>query len=109
MTYPLWLEVFLAICMGLALAGLGAFLLYTFSIRLIKAALRLEDKRTNKETEALNVWKAAYEAERQDHVGDVAELTVRFLVLEREAEIKNKLLAKVKVSDLKGVATDVQV
>jgi hypothetical protein len=86
--------------MGLALAGLGAFLLYTFSIRLIKAALRLEDKRTNKETEALNVWKTAYDAEREDHVNDVAELTDRILTLEREAKIKNSLLAKVKVSEL---------
>lgn len=100
MTYPLWLEAFLAICMGLALAGLGAFLLYTFSIRLIKAALRLEDKRTNKETEALDVWKTAYDAEREDHVNDVAELTDRILTLEREAKIKNSLLAKVKVSEL---------
>jgi hypothetical protein len=100
MTYPVWLEIFLAICMGLAIAGLGAFLLYTFSIRLIKAALRLEDKRTNKETEALNVWKTAYDAEREDHVNDVAELTDRILTLEREAKIKNSLLAKVKVSEL---------
>lgn len=100
MTYPVWLEIFLAICMGLALAGLGAFLLYTFSIRLIKAALRLEDKRTNKETEALDVWKTAYDAEREDHVNDVAELTDRILTLEREAKIKNSLLAKVKVSEL---------
>lgn len=100
MNYPLWLEIFLAICMGLAIAGLGTFLLYTFSIRLIKAALRLEDKRTNKETEALNVWKTAYDAEREDHVNDVAELTDRILTLEREAKIKNALLAKVKVSEL---------
>lgn len=106
MTYPVWLEVVLALCMGLALAGLGAWLLYTSSIRLIRAALRLEDQRTNRETEALDNWRLAYEAERQDHVEDVAELTGRILVLEREAEIKNKLLAKVK---LKEVATDVQV
>lgn len=106
MTYPVWLEVILAICMGLALAGLGAWLLYTSSIRLIRAALRLEDQRTNRETEALDKWRLAYEAERQDHVEDVAELTSRILMLEKEAEIKNKLLSKVK---LKEVATDVQV
>ena len=106
MTYPTWLEFFLAICMGLALAGLGAFVLYTFAMKLIRAALRLEDKRTEKETEALDIWKTAYEAERQDHVEDVAELTRRILMLEKEAEIKNKLLSKVK---LKEVAPDVQV
>ena len=100
MTYPLWLEIFLAICMGLSLAGLGAFMLYTFAIRLIRAALRLEDRRTNRETDALDSWKTAYEAERQDHLEDVAELTDRILTLEREAKIKNSLLAKVKVSEL---------
>ncbi len=100
MTYPLWLEVFLAICMGLAIAGLGAWLLYTSAMKLIRAALRLEDRRTNRETDALNNWKTAYDAEREDHVNDVAELTDRILTLEREAKIKNSLLAKVKVNDL---------
>lgn len=100
MTYPLWLEVFLAICMGLALAGLGAFMLYTFAIRIIRAALRLEGRRTNRETDALDSWKTAYEAERQDHLEDVAELTEKIFTLEREAKIKNSLLAKVKVSEL---------
>lgn len=101
MNYPLWLEIFLAICMGLSLAGLGAFLFYTFAIRLIRASLRLENRRTNRETDALNNWKAAYEAERQDHVEDVAELTDRILTLEREAKIKNALLAKVKLKEVK--------
>ena len=105
MTYPLWLEIFLAICMGLALAGLGAFLLYTFAMKLIRAALRLEAVRTNRETDALDSWKTAYEAERTDHVNDVAELTDRILTLEREAKIKNTILARVK---LKEVAPDVQ-
>ena len=50
MNYPEWLEIFLAICMGLALAGLGAWMFYTAAIKLIKGAIRLEDKRTNKET-----------------------------------------------------------
>ena len=104
MTYPLWLEVFLAVCMGLALAGLGAFLLYNFSMKLIRAALRLEAVRTSRETDALDCWKTAYEAERTDHVNDVAELTDRILTLEREAKIKNDILSKVKVSDIKEAA-----
>lgn len=102
MNYPVWLEVFLAICMGLALAGLGAFMLYTFAMKLIRAALRLEDRRTNRETDALDSWKTAYEAERQDHLEDVAELTDKIFTLEREARIKNALLAKVKLSEVKG-------
>ena len=100
MTYPVWLEIFLAICMGTALAGLGGWLLYTSAIKLIREASRLEARRTLRETDALNNWKTAYEAERQDHVEDVAELTDRILTLEREAKIKNALLEKVKVSEL---------
>lgn len=101
MNYPIWLETFLAICMGLALAGLGAFLFYTFAIKLIREASRLESRRTMRETDALDSWRTAYEAERQDHVEDVAELTDRILTLEREAKIKNALLAKVKLKEVK--------
>lgn len=100
MNYPEWLEIFLAICMGCALAGLGAFMLYTASIKLIHAAVRLEDKRTNKETEALDCWKAAYDAEHEEHINDVADLTNEILTLKREIEVKNLVLAKVKVKDL---------
>ena len=100
MNYPLWLEIFLAICMGSALAGLGAWLLFTTVTNALHAAARLEDIRTHKETEALDNWKTAYDAEHEEHLQDVAELTDRILELEREARIKNKLLAKVKVSDL---------
>lgn len=100
MDYPKWLEIFLAICMGCALAGLGAFLFYTVAIKLIRAALRLECRRTAKETEALDSWRTAYEAERDDHINDVADLSLRIQGLEREIKIKNQVLAKVKVADL---------
>lgn len=100
MNYPEWLEIFLAICMGLALAGLGAWMFYTAAIKLIKGAIRLEDKRTNKETEALDCWKAAYDAEHEDHLNDVADLMLKIQGLEREIKIKNQVLAKVKVADL---------
>lgn len=100
MEYPLWLQVILALCMGTALAGLGAWLLFTTVANALHAAARLEDIRTHKETEALNNWKTAYDAEHEEHLQDVAELTDRILTLEREARIKNALLAKAKVSDL---------
>lgn len=100
MNYPEWLEIFLAICMGLALAGLGAWMFYTAAIKLIKGAIRLEDKRTNKETEALDCWKTAYDAEHEDRLNDVADLTLKIQGLEREIKIKNQVLAKVKVADL---------
>lgn len=100
MEYPLWLQIILALCMGTALAGLGAWLLFTTVANALHAAARLEDIRTHKETEALNKWKTAYDAEHEEHLQDVAELTDRILTLEREARIKNALLAKAKVSDL---------
>lgn len=100
MNYPEWLEIFLAICMGLALAGLGAWMFYTAAIKLIKGAIRLEDKRTNKETEALDCWKAAYDAEHEDHLNDVADLIEENSRLACENKRMKQLLEKVKVKDL---------
>ena len=100
MEYPFWLQVILALCMGTALAGLGAWLLFTTVANALHAAARLEDIRTHKETEALNNWKTAYDAEHEEHLQDVAELTDRILTLEREARLKDKLLSKVKVAEL---------
>ena len=100
MNYPEWLEIFLAICMGLALAGLGAWMFYTAAIKLIKGAIRLEDNRTNKETEALDCWKAAYDAEHEDHLNDVADLIEENSRLACENNRMKQLLAKVKVADL---------
>ena len=100
MNYPIWLEILLAVCMGLALAGLGAWMFYTAASKLIKSATRLETKRTCKETEALDCWKTAYEAEHEEHINDVADLTNEILTLKREIEVKNMVLAKVKVKDL---------
>ena len=100
MNYPEWLEIFLAICMGLALAGLGAWMFYTAAIKLIRAAVRLEDKRTNRETEALDCWKQAYDAEHEDHLNDVADLIGENSRLACENKRMKELLAKVKVKDL---------
>lgn len=100
MNYPEWLEIFLAICMGCALAGLGAWMFYTAAIKLIKGAIRLEDKHTNKETEALNCWKTAYDAEHEDHLNDVADLIGENMKLMCENKRMKSLLAKVKVKDL---------
>ena len=100
MNYPLWLEIVLAIALSISLMGLGAWMLFTTAAKAMNAAARLESKRTNKETEALNSWKNAYEAEHTEHLNDVADLTNEILTLKREIEVKNMVLAKVKVADL---------
>ena len=41
MDYPLWLQIILALCMGLALAGLGAWLFCTSATKAIDAANKL--------------------------------------------------------------------
>lgn len=100
MNYPLWLEILLAISMAVALMGLGAWMLFTTLTKALNAAARLEDKRTNRETDALNTWKTAYEAEHAEHLQDVADLTNEILTLKREIEVKNLVLSKVKVKDI---------
>lgn len=75
-------------------------MLFTMATKAMNAAARLEAKRTNKETEALDSWKNAYEAEHTEHLNDVADLTNEVLALKREIELKNLILSKVKVADL---------
>lgn len=100
MEYPIWLQVVLALSMSVSLIGLGAWMFCTSAAKAINAANKLETKRANRETEALDNWKQAYDAEHAEHLQDVAELTDRIITLERDAKIKNTLLAKVKVADL---------
>lgn len=100
MDYPMWLQIVLALSMSAALAGLGAWLFCTSAAKALTAARRLEDMRTRKETLALDSWKAAYEAEHEEHLADVAELTDRVLDLEKEIKLKDKILQKAKVKGL---------
>ena len=100
MNYPLWLEIFLAICMGSALAGLGAWMFYTSAIKLIRSASRLQSKRRKKETKALNNWQNLYEEEKQKRLRDVADLINENSRLMCENKRMKELLGKVKVKDL---------
>lgn len=100
MDYPVWVQIILALSMGIALAGLGAWLFCTSAAKALTAARRLEDSRTHKETLALDNWKMAYDAEHEEHLADVAELTERVLVLEKEIKLKDKILQKANVKDL---------
>lgn len=103
MEYPLWLQVILALCMGLALAGLGAWMLFTTATRAMSAAAALEDRRRHKETEALNNWKALYEEERQERLEVVSDLVNDNMNLRKHNEEMEKLLALVPVSVLKKI------
>lgn len=103
MEYPLWLQVILALCMGLALAGLGAWMLFTTATRAMRAAAALEDRRIHKETEALNNWKALYEKERQERLEVVSDLVNDNMNLRKHNEEMEKLLALVPVSVLKKI------
>lgn len=100
MEYPIWLQVVLALSMSVSLMGLGAWMFCTSAAKAINAANKLEIKRANRETEALDNWKQAYDAEHTEHLNDVADLTNEILALKREIELKNLILAKVKVADL---------
>ena len=103
MEYPFWLQVILALCMGLALAGLGAWMLFTTATRAMSAAAALEDRRRHKETEALNNWKALYEEERQERLEVVSDLVNDNMNLRKHNEEMEKLLALVPVSVLKKI------
>lgn len=103
MEYPLWLQVILALCMGLALAGLGAWMLFTTATSAMRAAAALEDRRSHKETEALNNWKALYEEERQERLEVVSDLVNDNINLRKHNEEMEKLLALVPVSVLKKI------
>lgn len=108
MEYPLWLQVILALCMCLALAGLGAWMLFTTATRAMRAAAALEDRRSHKETEALNNWRALYEEERQERLEAVAQLVNENMDLRRHNANMEDLLDRVPASVLKQVREEMQ-
>ena len=100
MEYPMWLQVVMGLCMSVGLAGLAGWLLFTSVTKAIREAYRFECKKAFKETEALDNWKVAYEAEHEDHLKDVADLIGENHRLSCENKRMKELLAKVKVKDL---------
>ena len=100
MEYPLWLEIVLALSVSVALMGLGGWMLFSFATRAISAAVQLEDRRAKKETNALNKWQDLYEEEKAKRLADVSELIQQNSELRKQIELKDALLAKVKVKDL---------
>ena len=69
----------------------------------MRAAAALEDRRSHKETEALNNWKALYEEERQERLEVVSDLVNDNMNLRKHNEEMEKLLALVPVSVLKKI------
>lgn len=100
MDYPLWLEILLAISMAVALMGLGAWMLFTTITKAINAASKLETKRSDSETKALNKWQKLYEDEHQKRADDNALLIAKITDLECENKRMKQILKKAKVADL---------
>ena len=99
MEYPIWLQVVLALSMSVSLIGLGAWMFCTSAAKAIKAANKLEIKRANRETEALDNWKQAYDAEHTEHLQDVADL-INKLEDERYLNAENMKEADRTINDL---------
>lgn len=100
MDYPLWLEILLAISLSIALMGLSGLLLFTAISKAINAALKLEDRRSKKETDALNKWHQLYQDEHKQRISETADLIGKVQELQCENKRMKERMAKVKVADL---------
>ena len=100
MEYPLWLEIILTLSVSVALMGLGGWLLFSFAAKAITAAVKLEDRRAKKETDALDNWQTLYEEEHAQRIQDTADLINKVQELQCEIKRMKERMAKVKVKDL---------
>ena len=73
---PTWAETTLVICVALMLAALGVWMMCKAVTEAVNAASRLEAKRTQSDTKALNRWQKLYEEEHQKRADDNAALIV---------------------------------
>lgn len=97
---PTWAETTLVICIALMMAGLAAFVAMKAITEAINAESKLERKRRESETVALNRWKRLYDDEKKQHLEEVAELIAELTDLQCENKRMKELLGKVKVADL---------
>ena len=97
---PTWAETVLVICVAIMLAGLAAFLAMKAITEAINAESKLERKRRESETVALNRWKRLYDDEKKQHLEEVAELIAELTDIQCENKRMKELLGKVKVADL---------
>ena len=97
---PSWAETILVVCVAIMLSALAAFLLADSACRVIDSESRLERKRRDKETDALDKWKSLYEEEKRHRVEAISDLMAENYDLRRENARMKTMLEKVKVKDL---------
>lgn len=99
---PPWAETVLIVCMAIGVACLAMWLVCESIRRLAQIQLRIEARRNHQESKALDNWQRAFEAEKADHINDVAELRNQIFTLEKDNQRMKRLLAGVKVSEMGG-------
>ena len=97
---PTWAETVLVICVAIMLAGLSAFLAMKAITEAINAESKLQRKRKESESKALDKWERLYQSEKTNHLNDVADLINANTRLMCENRRMKELLGKVKVADL---------
>ncbi len=97
---PSWAETLLVICLAIMLAGLAAWLACKTIQEAIEAESKLERKRRNSETKALNKWQRLYEDERAQRAEDNAQLIAEIIDLQCKVKRMEERMARVKVKDL---------
>lgn len=111
---PHLVEVVVAACVGVALAGLAIYIVVAAFNNIVTTSLKLETIRHDKSTKALNNWQKAYDDEHALHMQDVSDLSAQLIktekelasVVEENERIKARL-AKLKVIDLALEADDI--
>lgn len=97
---PTWAETVLVICIALMLTSIGVWLMCKAVTEAVNAASRLEYKRRESDTKALNKWQRLYEEEHQLRADDNAKLIAQLTDLQCENKRMKNILAKAKVADL---------
>ena len=98
---PTWGETVLVIVVAIMLATLAAFLFANSVCRMLDAEAKVQAKRRETESKALDNWKALYEDEKKRRLEAVSDLMNENLVLKQHAKNLEDLLDKVPASVLK--------
>ena len=104
---PTWGETVLVIVVAIMLATLAAFLFANSVCRMLDAEAKVQAKRRDSESKALDKWKALYEDEKKHRLEAVSDLMDENLELRKHAKNLEDLLDKVPVSVLKQIQEEV--